>query len=172
MGGRITTVYHNPLGRRALLHPERFDLLPRFARPNHRNDIDYYTNPDHRGYLSDAYRFASEFAPRGYIGLDGAGAEGSYRTVQVRFQIKGLEEVIAKRREERLAQQIASVAPPPKDWRKEADNLVVIQLFKDVTTRPSLPDQNVHGSEKEKKIHQSEQKQEEPFSAQAQAASY
>ena len=39
LNGRVTSVYHSPLGKRALLKAEGFDLLPKFARPNHRRDV-------------------------------------------------------------------------------------------------------------------------------------
>lgn len=52
IGGEVTTVHYNQLALRALLKPERFVKLPKFARPSPRLQA-YYTNWDeHRGYLS------------------------------------------------------------------------------------------------------------------------
>lgn len=51
-GGEVTTVHYNRLALRALLKPEKFDLLPKFARPPPKWQ-PYYTNWDrNRGYLS------------------------------------------------------------------------------------------------------------------------
>jgi len=50
-GGSVVTVYHSPLALRALVKPEKFDLLPRNPRPPPKL-MQYYTNDDNRGYLS------------------------------------------------------------------------------------------------------------------------
>lgn len=54
-GKTYTAVYHTRLGLRAHLHPETFLLkrghVPLQARPTHKRDIGYYSNPDKRGYL-------------------------------------------------------------------------------------------------------------------------
>ncbi|KAI0239207.1 YmL10 [Massospora cicadina] len=67
LGGKITTVYYNKLGIRALTCPEKFFKIPKFARPMRKKDIGkipsfshidcplaYYTNPENRGYLAPA----------------------------------------------------------------------------------------------------------------------
>lgn len=52
VGGEVTTVHYNRLALRALLKPDKFDLLPKFARPPPKW-LPYYTNWDaNRGYLS------------------------------------------------------------------------------------------------------------------------
>ncbi|KAG0368466.1 ribosomal protein L18e/L15P [Gamsiella multidivaricata] len=51
-GGKITSVYYNKLGLRALTKPEKFDQLPRFARPMKKKDIAFYTDEANRGYLT------------------------------------------------------------------------------------------------------------------------
>eukprot|EP00753_Platysulcus_tardus_P008290 PLAT15876.1.p1 GENE.PLAT15876.1~~PLAT15876.1.p1 ORF type:complete len:255 (-),score=82.66 PLAT15876.1:147-869(-) len=50
-GGSVVARYHNRLGLRALLKPERFLRLPRQARPPPRL-MPFYTDPARRGYLS------------------------------------------------------------------------------------------------------------------------
>lgn len=51
-GGEVTTVHYNRLALRALLKPEKFEQLPKFARPPPKWQ-PYYTNwHEHRGYLS------------------------------------------------------------------------------------------------------------------------
>jgi large subunit ribosomal protein L15 len=50
-GGRVTTMYYNRLALRALLKPEKFDLMPRRARPPPKI-IPYYLNFENRGELS------------------------------------------------------------------------------------------------------------------------
>ena len=50
-GGSIETVHFNRLGLRAELNPEKFDQLPKRARPSPKM-MDYYTSYDKRGYLS------------------------------------------------------------------------------------------------------------------------
>jgi large subunit ribosomal protein L15 len=51
VGGEVTTVHYNRLALRALLKPEKFDILPKFARPPPKLQ-PYYTNWENRGYLS------------------------------------------------------------------------------------------------------------------------
>lgn len=52
VGGEVTTVHYNRLALRALLKPEKFQMLPKFARPPPKWQ-PYYTNWDkNRGYLS------------------------------------------------------------------------------------------------------------------------
>ncbi|KAF9953364.1 YmL10 [Mortierella alpina] len=50
-GGTITSVYYNELGLRALTKPEKFEELPRFARPMKKKDIAFYSSEANRGYL-------------------------------------------------------------------------------------------------------------------------
>jgi len=50
-GGKITTVHYNRLALRALLKPEKFDILPKRARPPPKY-MNYYRSWDNRGYLS------------------------------------------------------------------------------------------------------------------------
>lgn len=51
-GGEVTTVHYNRLALRALLKPEKFDTLPKFARPPPKL-MPYYLNwKKNRGYLS------------------------------------------------------------------------------------------------------------------------
>jgi large subunit ribosomal protein L15 len=51
VGGEITTVHYNRLALRALLKPEKFDVIPKRARPPPKL-MQYYTDYDNRGYLS------------------------------------------------------------------------------------------------------------------------
>ncbi|KAK9455726.1 ribosomal protein L18e/L15P, partial [Dipodascopsis uninucleata] len=51
-GGKVTSKYYNRLALRALLHPEFFKIKPLEARPIKKRDLDYYRNPDVRGYLA------------------------------------------------------------------------------------------------------------------------
>lgn len=52
IGGEVTTVHYNRLALRALLKPDKFVTLPKFARPPPKWQ-PYYTNWDeNRGYLS------------------------------------------------------------------------------------------------------------------------
>eukprot|EP00544_Gedaniella_sp_CCMP2646_P010613 CAMPEP_0202495386 /NCGR_PEP_ID=MMETSP1361-20130828/16234_1 /ASSEMBLY_ACC=CAM_ASM_000849 /TAXON_ID=210615 /ORGANISM="Staurosira complex sp., Strain CCMP2646" /LENGTH=241 /DNA_ID=CAMNT_0049126373 /DNA_START=82 /DNA_END=807 /DNA_ORIENTATION=+ len=51
-GGEVTTVHYNRLALRALLKPEKFDIIPKFARPPSKL-MPYYLNWNkNRGYLS------------------------------------------------------------------------------------------------------------------------
>ncbi|CAN3355356.1 large ribosomal subunit protein uL15m [Diutina catenulata] len=54
-GGSFTAQYFTKLSLQAHVFPERYELkkgyVPMAARPTHRRDIEYYTNPDKRGYL-------------------------------------------------------------------------------------------------------------------------
>merc|ERR1719157_446879 len=56
VGGEITTVHYNRLALRALLKPEKFDIIPKRARPPTKL-IPYYTNYKNRGYLSPELQF-------------------------------------------------------------------------------------------------------------------
>lgn len=54
-GYKYTSVYHTKLSLKAHVNPDYFYLkkgyLPLPARPTHRRDIEYYSNPQKRGYL-------------------------------------------------------------------------------------------------------------------------
>lgn len=54
-GFKYTSVYHSKLGLTAHINPNRFYLkkgyLPLQARPTHKRDIKYYSNPLKKGYL-------------------------------------------------------------------------------------------------------------------------
>ncbi|KAI9228319.1 MAG: ribosomal protein L18e/L15P [Piptocephalis tieghemiana] len=52
VGGTIRCVYHNALGLRAILKPGKFFRQPKQALPTKRRDIEYYSDPKHRGYLA------------------------------------------------------------------------------------------------------------------------
>lgn len=55
LGQKFTAVYHSKLGLKAHVDPDYFYLrkgyLPLQARPTHRRDIGFYSNPEKRGYL-------------------------------------------------------------------------------------------------------------------------
>eukprot|EP00545_Synedropsis_sp_CCMP1620_P003516 CAMPEP_0119010264 /NCGR_PEP_ID=MMETSP1176-20130426/4902_1 /TAXON_ID=265551 /ORGANISM="Synedropsis recta cf, Strain CCMP1620" /LENGTH=258 /DNA_ID=CAMNT_0006962899 /DNA_START=21 /DNA_END=797 /DNA_ORIENTATION=- len=51
IGGEVTSVHYNKLALRALLKPEKFEILPKFARPPPRL-MTYYRSFKNRGYLS------------------------------------------------------------------------------------------------------------------------
>lgn len=50
-GGEVVTVHYNKLALKALIKPDRFEIIPRRALPPPKL-MPYYTNYDHRGYLS------------------------------------------------------------------------------------------------------------------------
>lgn len=54
-GGNFTAKYFTKLGLHAHINPERYILkkgyLPLQARPTHRRDIEFYSNPEKKGYL-------------------------------------------------------------------------------------------------------------------------
>jgi len=51
VGGSVTVSWYTRLGLRALLKPEKFDILPRRPRPPPKY-VEYYTANETRGYLS------------------------------------------------------------------------------------------------------------------------
>lgn len=51
VGGSIKTIHLNRLALRAHLHPEKFEILPKIARPPPKL-MKYYTDYTKRGYLS------------------------------------------------------------------------------------------------------------------------
>lgn len=46
------TRFFNKNGIRAVVHPERYPPNVRLANPIARKDIEYYRDPEHRGYLA------------------------------------------------------------------------------------------------------------------------
>ncbi|OMH84682.1 54S ribosomal protein L10, mitochondrial [Zancudomyces culisetae] len=52
LGGKVTCVYHNRLALKALLKPEKFIAIPKFAEPTNAKLRSWYANPENRGYLS------------------------------------------------------------------------------------------------------------------------
>lgn len=50
-GGTIKTVYHDRIALRALLKPEKYDVIPRAARPSHKH-ILFYADAKNRGFLA------------------------------------------------------------------------------------------------------------------------
>lgn len=51
-GGSVKTVYHDRIALRALLKPEKYEVVPRAARPSHKH-ILFYADPKNRGFLAD-----------------------------------------------------------------------------------------------------------------------
>ena len=51
-GGRVVCRYYNKLGLQAILRPERFFQFPKLADPTRRHVREWYSNPEHRGYLA------------------------------------------------------------------------------------------------------------------------
>jgi large subunit ribosomal protein L15 len=58
-GGHVMTVYHNRLALRALLHPSKFGVLPRSARPKPKI-APYYRSFENRGFLSPEMQLLSQ----------------------------------------------------------------------------------------------------------------
>ncbi|KAJ1726277.1 YmL10 [Coemansia sp. Benny D160-2] len=60
LGGKVVCVYHNRLALRALLHPEKFAVLPKSAHPTAAKLRRFYEDPEKRGFLApgikDAYK--------------------------------------------------------------------------------------------------------------------
>ncbi|OLY80692.1 54S ribosomal protein L10, mitochondrial [Smittium mucronatum] len=52
LGGKVTCVYHNKLALRAVLKPEKFGIMPKFAEPTNVKLLEWYSNKDNRGYLA------------------------------------------------------------------------------------------------------------------------
>ncbi|KAJ1787727.1 YmL10 [Coemansia sp. RSA 2399] len=52
LGGKVVCVYHNKLALRALLHPEKFAVLPKSAQPTNTKLRRFYANPEKRGFLA------------------------------------------------------------------------------------------------------------------------
>jgi large subunit ribosomal protein L15 len=50
-GGSVVTVYHSALSLRALLHPHKFDIVPKTPAPPPKS-MPYYLSDENRGYLS------------------------------------------------------------------------------------------------------------------------
>jgi len=55
-GGKITTRFFNKIGIKSITHPHLpvFEEGHKLAGPSSRFDIEYYRDPKHRGYLSEA----------------------------------------------------------------------------------------------------------------------
>ncbi|KAJ2157299.1 YmL10 [Coemansia sp. RSA 552] len=58
LGGRVVCVYHNKLALRALLHPEKFAVLPKSAMPGAVKLRRLYEDPVRRGFLAPAIKDA------------------------------------------------------------------------------------------------------------------
>ncbi|KAJ1664197.1 YmL10 [Coemansia sp. RSA 1813] len=56
LGGKVVCVYHNRLALRALLHPEKFAILPKSANPPTAKLRRFYENPEKRGFLAKEIR--------------------------------------------------------------------------------------------------------------------
>ncbi|KAI8320549.1 ribosomal protein L15 [Martensiomyces pterosporus] len=61
LGGKVVCVYHNKLALRALLHPEKFAILPKSAEPNTVKLRKLYEDPERRGFLAPEIR--KEYTP-------------------------------------------------------------------------------------------------------------
>ncbi|KAI5853098.1 ribosomal protein L18e/L15P [Morchella snyderi] len=51
-GGKVVTRYFTKDGIKSIIYPHLFKTPRRLANPTARKDIEYYRDPDHRGYLS------------------------------------------------------------------------------------------------------------------------
>nr|XP_047145196.1 50S ribosomal protein L15 [Hydra vulgaris] len=51
-GGTIKAVYHDRVALRCALKPEKYEIMPRPARPNNKLLL-WYSDPDNRGYLAN-----------------------------------------------------------------------------------------------------------------------
>ncbi|KAJ2557572.1 YmL10 [Coemansia sp. RSA 1836] len=64
LGGRVVCVYHNKLAMRALLHPQKFAVLPKSAMPMTAKLRRAYSDPERRGFL--APEISSEYTPASF----------------------------------------------------------------------------------------------------------
>ncbi|KAJ2796478.1 YmL10 [Coemansia guatemalensis] len=64
LGGRVVCVYHNRLAMRALLHPEKFAVLPKSALPMTAKLRRVYEDPARRGFLAPGIK--DEYAPESF----------------------------------------------------------------------------------------------------------
>ncbi|KAJ2745373.1 YmL10 [Coemansia sp. BCRC 34301] len=64
LGGRVVCVYHNKLALRALLHPEKFAVLPKSAMPVTAKLLRAYSDPERRGFL--APEISKEYTPTSF----------------------------------------------------------------------------------------------------------
>ncbi|KAJ2078493.1 YmL10 [Coemansia sp. RSA 988] len=64
LGGRVVCVYHNRLAIRALLHPEKFAVLPKSALPMTAKLRRLYEDPSRRGFL--APQIKDEYVPESF----------------------------------------------------------------------------------------------------------
>jgi len=117
-----------------MLKPHKFTLRPRFARPTHKNDIDYYTDPAKRGYLANQDAFRKKFVPRGYVGLDGIGAGQTFSTVQVKYIVKGTEDKWnALRLEREKAGLVEYIEDAPEVSEKDVYNMAAeVKRFSEI----------------------------------------
>lgn len=51
-GGTVTTRFFNRQGILQTAYPHHFPEMPRLADATSRKDLEYYRDPDHRGYLA------------------------------------------------------------------------------------------------------------------------
>lgn len=79
VGGEVTTVHYNRLALRALLRPQKFDILPKRAMPPPRL-MTYYTSWKNRGYLSPEVQLRKI---RRRTGGGGGGGQGTEVAEQV-----------------------------------------------------------------------------------------
>ncbi|KAJ2726648.1 YmL10 [Coemansia sp. Benny D115] len=83
IGGKVVCVYHNKLAMRALLHPEKFAVLPKSAMPTANKLKKFYQSAENRGFLApgirDKYRPVS-FNPERVIPKAAAKAEAEAAT--------------------------------------------------------------------------------------------
>ncbi|KAJ2716406.1 YmL10 [Coemansia spiralis] len=64
LGGRVVCVYHNRLALRALLHPDKFALLPKSAMPTTAKLQRFYKDPARRGFLAPGIK--DEYVPQSF----------------------------------------------------------------------------------------------------------
>ncbi|KAJ1724401.1 YmL10 [Coemansia biformis] len=64
LGGKVVCVYHNRLAMRALLHPEKFAVLPKSAMPATARLQRFYRDPSRRGFLAPGVK--DEYAPQSF----------------------------------------------------------------------------------------------------------
>ncbi|KAA8892608.1 ribosomal protein L18e/L15P [Sphaerosporella brunnea] len=75
-GGKVTTKFFNKIGIKSITHPHLFPDGHRLAGPSSRFDIEYYRDPKHRGYLSEAVVANNESASLFFKALEAKPAKG------------------------------------------------------------------------------------------------
>jgi large subunit ribosomal protein L15 len=75
-GGKVTTRFFNKVGIKSITHPHLFPDGHRLAGPSSRFDIEYYRDPKHRGYLSEAVVESGESPSLFFRALDAAPTKG------------------------------------------------------------------------------------------------